>query len=733
MQIVSFVNGLLNYLLYANTGQTNTINQVPDFSLAGYKSGGVEIPFIETLVTVNANDNGNDATNIQNAINQVALLELNPDGFRGAVRLTAGSYTVDKTLWINHSGIVIRGETGAEITFTKRQSASKWQEGAVCFWFHGSPDTYDSTPITPQFHTAKRITDTIVPTGLKSLTIENTSSFSVGEMVMIRQTSNNQWLKDMNMDYLGEDAPWVPFQEQEISTSESAPHGFHVSAPRKIVSIENNTLTLDTCLMQTIDQQYGGGQVEKFDDGQFINNVGIENLRIISDAQSSTDENHGWDAIRMYTVRNAWARQITCKNFAYACVAIRKESQFVTVEDSAVLTPKSVIKGGRRYSFPVDDSPYILFQRLYSKDARHDYASHSLAPGPVVFVDSVALSTNADTGPHQRYSTGHLYDNVKTDELRTRNRHNSGSGHGWTGAQLMFWNSLATKEVVCDTPNGGMTWAVGCTGTVKRGNMSPRTEPQGYISSKNQPVIPRSLYYAQLAERKGRSGLQSVIIPLQDQDTPIWTDLQSWAGNGLFGDPVIIWADKTILTTLDESVKLSGVIRDLDLHEDGLIVSWQIANKPSSFATFSNISSLDTTVIFHQNGSYVVELVVNDLPRANVDILVGEPTVTKLIPIEDAYVRGGINGNNNYNSDQELKAKNQGDNNDRKSYFKFDLRNLTSSSLESAVLRLYLRDFSGNGGEDTRRVLFDVYSVTDNTWNENDITWNNSPNLQQVL
>ena len=76
----------LVYTGYANQGQTNVVNTVPDYSNSGYKGGGVPIPFVPAAVILSPSG-GDDWTQIQNAINQVSSLPVGPDGFRGAVLL----------------------------------------------------------------------------------------------------------------------------------------------------------------------------------------------------------------------------------------------------------------------------------------------------------------------------------------------------------------------------------------------------------------------------------------------------------------------------------------------------------------------------------------------------------------------------------------------------------------------------------------------------------------------
>src|SRR5688500_13866203 len=64
-------------------------NKIPDFSNAGYKGGGVAIPYVPVKVTVwpVAGDN---ADNVQAAIDKVSAMPLDASGFRGAVLLKMG-------------------------------------------------------------------------------------------------------------------------------------------------------------------------------------------------------------------------------------------------------------------------------------------------------------------------------------------------------------------------------------------------------------------------------------------------------------------------------------------------------------------------------------------------------------------------------------------------------------------------------------------------------------------
>ena len=113
--------------------------------------------------------------------------------------------------------------------------------------------------------------------------------------------------------------------------------------------------------------------------------------------------------------------------------------------------------------------------------------------------------------------------------LHVENRGPSGSGHGWSGAQTLFWNSVA-RGIRCDAPLGAMNWTVGCCGEHEEGNWVP-AEPFGWWESPGTPVEPRSLYLQQLQDRLGPAAVAHVTTPEQ-REGRIWGQLAAWAGEG---------------------------------------------------------------------------------------------------------------------------------------------------------------------------------------------------------
>ena len=83
-------------------------NKVPDYSGVGYMNSEAPIPTVPVVLTVSP-VTGDNYTNVQNAVNTVAAMPLDANGFRGAILFTAGTYNISNTINITASGIVLRG------------------------------------------------------------------------------------------------------------------------------------------------------------------------------------------------------------------------------------------------------------------------------------------------------------------------------------------------------------------------------------------------------------------------------------------------------------------------------------------------------------------------------------------------------------------------------------------------------------------------------------------------
>jgi hypothetical protein len=160
-----------------------------------------------------------------------------------------------------------------------------------------------------------------------------------------------------------------------------------------------------------------------------------------------------------------------------------------------------VITGGRRYSFN-NDGQQNLFMDCQAGAGRHDYVTGARVCGPNVFLNCTAIRTHADIGPHHRWSTGTLYDNIITDgEINIQDRGNYGSGHGWVGVTQILWNCRAKSATVQSPYVNGKNYCIGLRGKKAAGRFKDR--PDGEWEGQNMEGLePVSLYKAQLAERR---------------------------------------------------------------------------------------------------------------------------------------------------------------------------------------------------------------------------------------
>lgn len=475
---------------------------LPDFSFAGYKQNKEAIPLVPIVATIYPEE-GKDRINIQRAVDSLSN-EPMVNGFRGTILLKSGTYYLDDRVIIASSGIIIRGEgqspIGTHIISTATgdvlpNTISGKQQHAV-FSFTGQSNR-------PQkIGESYKISSPRIYMGSKYVDIEDVTSFQIGDTIVITKTTDENWINRLDMAQYG----WTPSQYQ-------------IDHIRVITSLSNNSIHFDIPMVDHIHHDEGGGTVTKVSLAGRIENCGIENLFIESVYASDEDENHSWTAIRFAGVTNSWVRNVSAKHFAYSAVSIQTFSDFNTVQDCAFLEPKSRPIGDRRYSFYIGSGMGNLIQRCYSQEGRHDYATGARVTGPNVFLDCYALDSSDETGPHHRWATGALYDNIYAGRIAARNRKGSGTGHGWTAAYNMFWNCHATRGFVVESPPGYVNWIVGGTGMWASGGAS--------IIGFGTQITTRSLFVDQLTNRIG-TAKASQILTREQFDQSLWSSISNY-------------------------------------------------------------------------------------------------------------------------------------------------------------------------------------------------------------
>lgn len=471
-------------------------DRIPDFSYCGYRGGGVSLPEAKGVVLIKPNKTGDDTKRIQEALDKAGKRRPGRGGMRGAVLLSAGTYRVSGTLRMTQSGVVLRGqgqgEDGTVIIATGTNKRSLIEiRGAR----RGGQETGGSR---------RAIADERVPVGATSLTLAPGKSLKRGDTIIVFRAVNQEWISALGTDKLNRGP------DDDVKNWTTKEYGLPFE--RIVTAVKGNTITVNSPIVCAIEKKYGGGYVYKHKPDLRASNIGVEDLRMVSEYQKgkqTSDENHAWDGIKIMFTVDSWVKNVTAVFFGYSCVNISSSSSQITVQDCACIDPVSRIHGGRRYSFALAGQR-CLIQRCYTRLGRHDYVMHARVPGPNVFLDCVADNTRSDSGPHHRWSTGTLYDNIKCGRLNVQWRGRSGTGHGWAGANMVFWN-CRTTGIDCDKPPTANNYTIGCTGKITG---------KGYVESAGKPVNPRSLYLQQLKERLGEKALKAVTIPEQ-LDGPI--------------------------------------------------------------------------------------------------------------------------------------------------------------------------------------------------------------------
>ncbi|MDO9374400.1 MAG: DUF6298 domain-containing protein [Ferruginibacter sp.] len=447
-------------------------NRIPDFSYCGYKASTVVIPLVPVKVFVPVKT-GDATRRIQAALDHVASLPLDQDGFRGVVLLGKGNYEVSGQLKINANGVILRGsgmsDKGTIITGTGLR-----RDALV--WINGKNDR-----VTEKKQTTS---NAYVPVNATQFPVADGEHLKKGDHIIIRRPSTQAWITALGTTSFG----------GGISALGWKPGDRDILFDRLITNVNGNELTIDAPITTALDPVFGGGTVTPYTWLGRIENVGIENLQLRSTFNKANlkDEDHRWNAISLENAQDAWVRQVRFENFAGSAVSILESAKRVTVEDCISLNPVSEIGGQRRYTY-FTGGQQTLFQRCYAERGYHDFATGYCAAGPNAFVQCESSLPFSFSGAIDSWASGVLFDivNVDGNAIRFGNRGQDGNGAGWTAANSVVWNCTAAR-IDCYKPPTAQNWSFGSWSEFSG---------DGYWGESNNTIEPRSLFYAQLATR----------------------------------------------------------------------------------------------------------------------------------------------------------------------------------------------------------------------------------------
>lgn len=469
-------------------------DHIADFSSAGYKGGGVALPNVPMKRRLTPSG-GDDTAAIQRAIDEVAALP-RVDGFRGAVVLGKGTFHCAHTLSLTASGVVLRGEgaddNGTTIALTGDPHVAIRVSGKLSVQKVG---------------TAVRIADPYVPSGATSFHVTDASGIHAGDTVLIVKPVTPEWVHFMGMDALGlrggKPEHWIDGT---------------LEVRRRVASVAGNQVKLEVPLMDSYDAKYlgtGTVTVTKVQVSGQVEEVGVEDLRIVAPSRSITLGAPAFDGLMMNDAADCWLRSLSFHETT-SSVGISSGTERITVQATDVVNGVPIVGEAKPSDFEANGQQ-ILFDRISgSGDRTFFFLTQAKQQGPVVVLHC-RFTGNSHIQPHQRWSTGLLIDgcDVPDGGIDLMNRGMMGSGHGWAIGWSVIWNSTAHSFAV-NSPPGAANWSIGNRGEETDPPQPARDAgkevalPPGIVDAAGKPVKPASLYLEQLSERLGPEALRNI-------------------------------------------------------------------------------------------------------------------------------------------------------------------------------------------------------------------------------
>jgi len=497
---IQMKNGHLSY------GEDLAHNRIPDFSTAGYREGEAAIPDVAVKVRVDApgsGSDGQDATGlIQDAIEGMSKLPLDADGMRGAVLLGPGVFRIAGTVNLDVSGVVLRGSG------TDAQGTTLVAEGVPHAVLH-----IGGTGAWKEVRSRRPIVDEYVPLGAETVTVDAPDGFfAVGDRVIVQWNMTAEFIHNLGMDR-------IP-PRRDGGNVEQWKTDMALRFDRRVVAMAKTdkgyVLKFDAPLTQPMNKA-DGATVWKYEFPERVSQVGVENLRSDGaafkkapnyNAPGAVPSTHGsfFDSIfsEFESVEDAWMRNVHVENYDNI-VYVHQHGRAITVEDVEGDHIDTPIKEGSAAPFAFNvDGQQVLIQRCnVTGRLNHVWTTQARVAGPNVFRDSWAKGSELDAGPHHRWATGSLYEQlIYKGRFENFNRLNMGTGHGWAGAYNVLYNS-AVDEIQVESPPGAYNWVIHSKGRQDH----PETGRMGaFYESGDGMELPESLYLEQLKERLVKQG-----------------------------------------------------------------------------------------------------------------------------------------------------------------------------------------------------------------------------------
>jgi len=497
--------------------------RVPDFSMVGCDDVAVadEQPVDESRIVRVAPCAGDNAPAIQAAIDRVGAWSADARGFRGWVWLSPGRYDLAAPLLLAHDGVGLRGSAAGRESKDATVLRATYQMTRPMILIRGGERRIgESVPIVAGDY----------PVGSWSVRIEHPAEFKVGQTVVLTRQATASWIAGLGMDRLpaggrADVVQWTPVR-------------FAQRYERDITAIVGDRLFFHAPLVTDFSSPDGAPHsVSPVRSDARVRDVIVRSLcgETAADPEKRDDSGHCIDESRaetMISVANACAirvEDVAAHGFWLSAVEFSSTVARSTARAVRYLDAVGRITGGRRYPFR-NDGELNLMTDMEAIEGRHDFVNNVPSRGPNVFHDGRTRRSWNESGPHQRWSTGTLYDSLAVDQndFGAYNRGNYGTGHGWAGATMVFWNCAASgldergvaAGTIVQNPPGARNWAIGGPSRVKVHDEFGAQPPGFYegiehTASLDEAGVEKSLYLAQSRDRVRRANKVRLEFPLE--------------------------------------------------------------------------------------------------------------------------------------------------------------------------------------------------------------------------
>ncbi|KAI8064641.1 hypothetical protein BC940DRAFT_305574 [Gongronella butleri] len=486
-------------------------DKIIDFSTVGYQDGRVALPVVEAIpelttfvVHPTPAASGGDSAAIQQALDEVGQLPMRKDGFRGVVQLARGVYRLEKCLEITTSGTILQGTP----------------DGGTVLEHEGTGRHLLRIVGQANVLAKKRapIADEQIPVGATELHVKHAAKrYKAGDQVVVAVQFNATWVSDIGMDVIHpkgdttKNNGWRPGKFEHLRT---------------ILTVQGDKVTLNSPLTTRLEQRYGGGYVEIYTSHR-VHHVGIEHLTFIDRRNANKtkeqimqqEKNKVKDyrfaaelfdqvLIDMDHADNCWIRQVTSvwwRNF----IRLGVNTLNITLQQCRHTFPPASAGSSQpvtplvgQFAFEISGQQ-ILVEQCHAEFSFHAFSYKGRIPGPNVIFQCQSVGKLGDVGPHMKWSSGQLYDGCNFEgQLIIQDRFDAGSGHGWSGANSVVWNTVAHSGMVIQQPPLAQNFQIGSTSTRSKAR---KDHPWAWEESPNCKVHPPSLFLAQRADRQNQN------------------------------------------------------------------------------------------------------------------------------------------------------------------------------------------------------------------------------------